>query len=253
MPLIFGGLTVVLIQILCAVDCVRHRGNQAWLMVIIFLPLLGSLAYFAMEILPGLGQRREVRAAKAAAVRKLDPERELRLARDALEVADTATNRIALADRLAELERWAEAIPEYEAGLAKAPRRERGILVRLARACFEAGQPAKAQQILETLPETSSISDRDRANLLLARVLEEQGESGKALAIYSDVGERLPGAEAQCRQAALLTQLGRQHEARFVLEEVQRRVKRLDRHEVARERDMYDWAARTLTELQSGS
>jgi hypothetical protein len=251
MPLIFGGVTIILIQILCAVHCVRHGRSQGWLMLIIFLPALGSFAYFVMEILPGLGQRREVRAAKAAAVRKLDPERELRMARDALEVTDTAANRIALADRLADLERWAEAIPQYQAGLGKAPRPERGIMVRLARACFEAGQPDEARQVLETLPETSSISERDRANLLLARVLEEQGESARALTIYSDVGERLPGAEAQCRQAALLMQLGRRSEARFVLEEVQRRVKRLDRHERARERDMYGWAERTLAELQA--
>ncbi|HEY0115029.1 MAG TPA: tetratricopeptide repeat protein [Allosphingosinicella sp.] len=251
MPLIFGGLTVILIQILSAVHCVRHGRNQGWLMLIIFLPLLGSLAYFVMEIMPGLGMRREVRMAKAAAVRKLDPERDLRMARDALEVADTAANRIALADRLAELERWGEAIPEYEAGLARAPRRERGIMVRLARACFEAGEPAKARQVLESLPETNSPSERDRADLLLARVLEEQSENEQALKIYADVAERLPGAEAQCRQAALLMKLGRETEARFVLEEVERRVKRLDRHERAREREMYDWAERSLAELRA--
>ena len=84
------------------------------------------------------------------------------------------------------------------------------------------------------------------------RVLEEQGEEDRALALYADVGLRLPGAEAQCRRAALLMRVGRRSEARFVLEEVEQKVKRLDRHQRAQERDMYDWAARSLAELKSG-
>jgi hypothetical protein len=252
MPLILGGLTIVLIQILCAVHCVRHGRNQGWLMLIIFLPALGSFAYFVMEILPGLGQRRAVRTAKAAAVKAIDPERELRVARDSLDVADTAANRIALADRLADLERWREAIPYYETGIAKAPRAERGPMMRLARAAFEAGEPEKALTVLEGLPETTSQSERDRGDLLRARVLDEQGEGESALVLYANVAERLPGAEAQCRQAALLIQLGRRSEALAALEEVERRVRHIDRHERARERDMYEWAQRTLAELRSG-
>jgi hypothetical protein len=250
MPLIFGGLTIIAIQILCAVHCIRHGRNQGWLMLIIFLPAIGSLAYFLIEVLPGLSQRREVRAAKVAAVRAIDPERDLRAAREALEVADTAANRLALADRLAELERWEEAISHYGEGIAKAPRVERGPATRLARAQFHAGRFAEARAVLEDLPETKSLSERDRADLLLAQVLEAEGEDERALAIYADVGERLPGGEPQCRQAALLIRLGRGAEARAPLEEVERRVKRLDRHELARERDMYDWAARELAALR---
>jgi hypothetical protein len=42
----------------------------------------------------------------------------------------------------------------------------------------------------------------------------------------------------------------RTEEARAPLEEVERRVKRVDRHELARERDMYEWAARELAGLR---
>lgn len=247
--LIFGS---ILIQILCAVHCVRGGRNQMWLMVIIFLSLPGCLAYFIFEILPGLVGRREVQSVKAAAVRKLDPERAVRAAHEALEVADTAANRIALADALAEQERWAEAIAPYDAGIAMAPGPERGVRVRLARACLEAGQAERARTLLETLPPTHSSSEADRASLLLAQALEALGESERALALYSDVGERLPGAEAQCRQAALLIARGRREAALPVLIEVEKRLKRIDPHERARQRAMFDWAARTLAELQTG-
>jgi hypothetical protein len=243
----------IVIQLLCAVHCVRNGRNSLWLMVIIFLSIPGCLAYAFFEILPGLAGRREVRAAKTAVIRKLDPERDLRAARDALELADTAANRVSLADALAEAGKWRDAVPHYEAALAKAPGGDRATRFKLARAELEAGRPVRARALIEALPPSASPSENDRAALLLARALEECGETEGALARYADLSARLPGGEPQCRQAALLMASGRRDEARAVLEEVERRVKRLDRHERPQHSDMYDWARRTLAELRSGA
>ena len=246
-------LASIFVQIACAVHCVRGGRNQLWLMVIIFLSLPGCLAYFIFEILPGLSGRREVRAVKRAAVKALDPERELRAAREAVEIADTAANRIALADSLVALGRWGEAIPHYDIAEAKAPGVDRPTRFMLAIACFEAGKSARARELLEALPPSGSQSDNDRAALLLGRLLEQDGESERALAIYAEVGERMPGAEAQCRQAALLMALGRRAEAVPLLAEAEKRAKRMDRQERAKQSDMYDWAAQSLAELRAES
>ena len=248
MPLI--GLSI-LIQLLCAVHCVRQGRNQLWLMVIIFLSLPGCLAYFIFEILPGLSGRREVRAVKRAAVKVMDPEREIRLAREAVDVADTAANRIALADALAAMGRWRDAIPHYDIAEGKAPGVDRPTRFKLAVACFEAGKSDRARELLEKLPPSGSQSENDRAALLLARLLEEVGETDRALALYAEVGERMPGAEAQCRQAALLMATGRRREALAPLSEAERRAKKMDRQERAKQSDMYDWAADSLAELRA--
>ena len=240
----------VLLQIACAVHCVRNRGNNLWLMVIIFLYVPGCLAYIVFEILPQYAGHREVRRVRAAAAKALDPERNVRAAREALETADTAATRIALGDALGELGRWAEAIPHYEAAAGKAPAPERSTQFKLARACFEAGRFERARTLLDSLPPSGSQAENDRADLLRARLLEEAGDSAQALAAYEDIGRRMPGGEAQCRQAALLMSLGRRREALPLLTEVERRVKRLDSFERANHADMYDWAARTLTELR---
>src|SRR3954467_3905352 len=214
-------LASILVQILCAVHCVRGGRNQMWLMVIIFLSLPGCLAYFVFEILPGLMGRREVREVKRAAVKAMDPEREIRLARQAVEVADTAANRIALADALVALGRWSEAIPHYDIAEGKAPGVDRPTRFKLAIACFEAGKGARARELLEKLPPSGSQSENDRAALLLARLLEQDGETERALSLYAEVGERMPGAEAQCRQAALLMTMGRRREALPLLSEAE--------------------------------
>jgi len=244
-------LLVVLVQIACVVHCIRNSRNGLWLMAIIFLPVAGSAAYAIFEILPQYAGRREVRAVREAAARKLDPERDVRIARDAVETADTASNRILLGDALAESGNWQEAAHHYREALAKAPGEDRGTQVKLARACLEGGDPADARKILEALPRSGSATENDRAALLLARSLEAVGEAGAAIDLYAEVGPRLPGGEAQCRQAALLISLGRRAEAEPLLEEAARRARKVDPLERRRDADMYDWAERTLAELRA--
>ena len=130
----------ILVQIVCAVHCVRGGRNSMWLMVIIFLSLPGCLAYFIFEIMPGLSGRREVRAVKRAAVKAMDPEREIRLAREAVDIADTAANRIALADALAAHGPLARRHPalRHRRGQGAGRRPADPLQARLA--CFEAGK-----------------------------------------------------------------------------------------------------------------
>lgn len=241
----------ILVQIGCAVHCVRNHRNSMWLMVIIFLSLPGCLAYAIFEIFPAYAGRREVRALKSAAARTLDPDRQIRLARDKVELADTAANRTDLGDALAAGGSWREAAVHYRRALAKAPGAgDRAAQLKLARAELESGDDLSARALLEKLPPSASPSESDRAALLLARALEGCGETARALALYGELGERMAGCEAQCRLAGLLIAQGRPSEALAPLGEVARRVKRLDRSERSTNAAMYDWAARTLAELR---
>jgi hypothetical protein len=247
----FFGLSI-LVQLLCAVHCIRGGRNQMWLMAIIFLSIPGCLAYAFFEILPDYRGRRGVRVVTAAATKKLDPERELRTARQALETADTVANRSRLGDALAEKGDWAEASRAFTEALARTPGgADRALQVKLARAELESGRAAAARNILQDLPPSNSPSENDRTALLLARSLDDDGDTDAALRLYADVGERLAGAEAQCRHAALLIRLGRDSEARPLLEEAERRARNIDRFERMRDAEMYDWAARTLAELRA--
>ena len=242
---------LLLLQIACAVHCVRGDRNRLWLPVVLFLPVLGCLAYAWFEILPAYLGQREVSAVKAAAARRLDPERDVRRAREALGMTDTAANRIALGDALAESGAWAEAAVHYAQALAKSGGGgDRAARLKLARAELEAGNARPAHALLEELPPSGSSAENDRAMLLLARSLDELGDEDRAVALYEDVGTRLAGAEAQCREAAMLIRVGRFDEAIAPLEEAERRVRRIDRLERMRDAAMYDWAERTLAELR---
>jgi hypothetical protein len=193
-----------------------------------------------------------VRLAKARAVAALDPEREVRAARDALDLADTAANSLRLADALAALGRHGDAVPLYREAIVKtAGETDMRTQAKLAASLFEVGQSTEALALLEAIPTPLGQSERDRQQLLRARVLEHLGRKEEALGLYEDVATRMPGEEARCRYAAALLDQGWERKAVSVLEEVESRMKRLDRAQRAADADMYRWASETLARLRA--
>ena len=240
----------ILLQVISVVHVIRTGRNQGWIMAIVMLPVAGSIAYFVMEVLPTMGSNRHVRTARARVGELIDPERDLREARAALEVADTPANRVALADALAAQERFAEALPLYRDALAMVRTADPPTQLKLARALYRTGAYDDALALLGTLPATTSIGEGDRRALLRAEILTQTGGGAEALGLYADIVTRLPGVEARCRYAALLLEHGERGRARAVLEEVEKQHARADRHRRAAEREMYDWALRELAGLR---
>ena len=243
-------LAILAIQVMLVIDVIRNGRNQLWIMALMFLPGPSTIAYLVIEVYPRLQGNRHVRTARAKAVAAIDPEREVRAARDALDLADTAANRIRLADALAELGRHGEALPLLREAIERGPLDMR-TGEKLARAQFETGDAASALTTLDANPPATAQGDKDRQALLRARILEALNRKEEALALYADLVTRLPGEEGRCRYAALLLDQGWEKKARVVLEEVEARMKRLDRQQRAAEADMYRWAMDQLAALRA--
>ena len=240
----------ILIQIACVVHVIRNGRNNGWILAIVFFPLIGSAAYFIVEIMPTLGANRHVRTARAQVVAFVDPERELRGAFEALSIADTPANQSRAGDAYAALGRHAEALPYYRKALSIAVADDPGTKFKLARSLFETGASDEALTMIDALPEVTAIGETDRRNLVRARILDHLGRKQEAEDIYADIVTRLPGEEARCRYAALLIERGATREARGVLEEVEVRMKRLDRTQRVADAGMYDWAMKELAKLR---
>lgn len=244
-------LLVLAIQVACVVDVIRNGRNQLWIMALVFLPGASTIAYVLLEVLPRIQGNRHVRTVRAQVEARLDPERELRAARDALGLADTIANQIRVGDALSDLGRFDEAVPLYRAAIERTPERDPRTEAKLARALFETGESREALTLLDAITPPSTQSDRDRLALLRARALTELGEVEAALELYADIVTRMPGEEARCRYAALLLDQGYEPRARAVLEEVEARMKRLDRTQRAADADMYKWAMDKLRALRA--
>jgi hypothetical protein len=245
--MLYFGASIAL-QLICALHVMRTGRNQMWLMIILFLSVIGCIAYFLIEVLPSHGGNRYVRHARAQVGAKLNPEKTLRAAQDALRLADTAANRIAVADALAALGRHTEAVPYYRQALSTM-RSDHSTAFKLAQSLFEIGQPAETLKLLRDMPDALGAM-ADRRNLLRARALGETGEDAEARAIFEDVMTRLAGDETRCHYAHFLLDRGDKARARQILEEVQQRAKRLHPLQRAESAEMYRWADTQLKALR---
>ena len=238
------------IQVFLIIDVIRNGRNQMWIMALMFLPMASTAAYFIVEILPRFQHHRHVRTARAQISAKLDPKRELRAARDQLDIAQTTANRLRLADALTDLGRHAEALPLYQAAVGSG-RPDLRTGEKYTRSLFQNDRSTDGLAVLDAMQQPSTVSDRDRIGVLRARLLEELDRKDEAAALYDDIVARFPGDEVRCRYAALLLAQGRTPKATSLLEEVEHRIKRLPREQRTANAAMYDWAMRELARMRS--
>ena len=244
-----GYLLVVLIQVGFAVHVVRTGRSPMWLWIIIFVPLIGCLVYFIAELLPEMAGSRTARRAKNHLVNALDPGRELRSRREALEATGTVENRVALADECVEARMYDEAITLYREALVGIHKDDPAILVGLAQAQFEKGTAAEAEATLAELRRTNpDYKPSPDTELLHARILEALGRIDDACREYETLKDSYPGEEARVRYALLLTEQGDRDRAQALFQETLTRAKRAPRYYRQKERE---WIRIAETRMKS--
>jgi hypothetical protein len=225
-----AGIFMLLVQIAFAIHVIRRGYPLFWVFLIIFVPLIGCLLYVAMVLIPEAMQSRTARQGSRAFLKAIDPGKELRKRREALEISDTVSNRSALAEEYLRQGMVSEAIGLYESSLTGIYRTDPNLLLGLATALARAGRFDRAKETLETLYQANPEFDNPDARLLYARALEELGDTEKALNEYSALVKTSSGAETKCRYALLLKRTGRVSEAKALFEEILRDARTGSRH-----------------------
>jgi hypothetical protein len=237
-------LLIPLLQIICVVHVVRTGRSFLWIYVLLFLPGLGVLAYVAVEILPGLLRSRTARNFGSSAVSTLDPGRELRQRRQALEEADTVDNRRLLAEALLAAGQYDEAMGLYRSSLTGIHADDPGMLMGMARAAYGLKQYDLALDTLHNLTKTNPRYQPVEAQLLRATALEGLGRDEEAAADYAQLVSVAPGEEVRCRYALLLQRHGDYDGAKALFDEIIARSRRSPRHYRRHEQEWIDIARR---------
>ena len=213
-------LLIIAIQVALVVHVFKTGRNTYWVWAIAMLPLVGSIAYIIVEILPGLMRSRGARRAVANVHRTIDPGRDLRKAERQLRMTDSIDTRRKLAEHLLEAGRYDEAIEGFRGALVGLYQHDPILMLGLARAQFGKGRAGDARQTLDELIARNPEFKSPEGHLLYARALEEEGDKDKALREYETLSKYFSGAEAKYRYAVLLKQMGRQPQARGMLEQL---------------------------------
>jgi hypothetical protein len=224
------GASVIVLQVVCLVHAFKTGRAYWWLWVILLLPGLGCLVYFLAEVLPDLHRHSAVRRVGSDLVKIVDPGRSLRKLEEELEVADTVTNRQALARGYLKAGRHDEAVELYRSCLKGIFEDDLALSLELAYALHLSGAYEEAKTRLEQLDDKNLGIRRPERDLLYARTLEQMGDPDAALGQYESIVARSSGEETRCRYALLLEKTGRSERARELFGEIVKRARRSPRY-----------------------
>jgi len=210
----------IAIQAGLIVHVIKTGRNMLWIWAIALLPLVGSLAYAVVEVLPQILGGGTARRAKSGVRRMLDPDRTLRQATAEVEISGNVDARRRLAEELFGRGQYDAAIDVYQGGLKGIFEHDPTLLLGLARAQFAKQDFAAARATLERLTLHNPDFKSADAELLYARTLEALDALEEAERVYAALAPGYPGAEARLRYGLLLKKRGKLPEAQRVLKDL---------------------------------
>jgi hypothetical protein len=220
LPFFLISILSIAVQAALIVHVIKTGRSWLWISAIVFLPVAGALAYFVVEILPELSGGASARRAKRGMQRMIDPNRDLRRAREQVEISGNVDARRRLAQELFQRGEFDAAAEVSLGGLKGVFEHDPTLLLALARAYFAKADFAAAQAALERLRTHNPEFKSTDAQLLYARSLEAQDSLEEAERQYAAVAPEFPGAEGRVRYGLLLKRRGKLDDARRVLQDL---------------------------------
>jgi hypothetical protein len=226
-PIIIGS---TVLMVVCLIHAIKTGRTNPWLMVIVFLPGIGSLIYLFMELISDMMTTRQANSVKRSLRNVADPNREFRARQRDVEMVGSVDAKRGLAEEYMARGMYSDAADLYRNTLTGVHKDDPVLLYGLARAQLADGDGACAQQTLDTLKAANPGFVSNDAHLTYARALEAQGKHGEALEEYKGLIRTFPGEEARCRCAQLLQRVGEADEARAMFHEVLKSLDGAPRH-----------------------
>lgn len=218
MPL--AGLVHILIALTFVIHAMRTGRPQYWMWIIIMLPLLGSLAYVVVELLPELAQTRRARKVKSQISDIIAPDREWQRLSKQVQQTGSVDAKRALAEEAERKGMWAEAVDLYRSAATGLYEHEPQLLIGLARSQLGAGAPQSALDTLDALQKEHPDIESGEAHLCYARSQEALGRLIEAADEYRRLSAYYVGLEARTRYGLLLIKLGQPDQARTIFKEI---------------------------------
>jgi len=176
--------------------------------LLLFLPLLGGVAYLVIELLPefsgSIRGQRTVRQVREA----VNPLGTLKAHADAWAQSPNTDNARRYAQALIDQQKYEDAEQVLEQALSGLFATEPGLMLLQAKARFESGDPAGSVQVLEALNTANPDFRSAEGHLLYAKSLESAGRLPEAVQQYREVATYYPGAEARFWLALALGESG---------------------------------------------
>lgn len=232
----------IALQAICVIHCFRRGNQQKWIYIIIFLPLVGCIAYIYTEIY----SRNSLRNMQAGLGDVLNAGGRISRLENNLRFANTFNNRIILADAYLAAGRTAEAIELYEGSLIGAFDENEHVILQLITAYFQIKNYEKLIPLVGKIYNKPQFA-RSRAHLFYAISLGYTHQGQAAEQEFKKMKAKFSNFEARYQYGLFLRRAGRIQEARTVFSEIVDEAPHLSTRE---RRDSRPWIAQAKGALK---
>ncbi len=211
MPLL---IVTWVVQLLLIVHVLKTGRQMFWVLILLFAPGIGAIAYFLVELLPELQGSFTARRAMRNVRKTLNPGADLRQRQLEHQLSGSVDAARHLAAELMEAGRFEEAIAHYRNALTGLYEHDPDMMLGLATAQFSHGDADGCRETLDALREHNPDYSSADGHLLYAKALEAGDDLDSALGEYEALAGYYPGAEARVRYAQLLERMEKPELAR---------------------------------------
>ena len=213
-------ILVWLLQLALIIHVLKTGRSRYWVMILLFMPMIGGAAYLVIELLPEFSGSITGQRAARSFRQTLNPGAELRQHEAAWTQSPNVDNSRRYAEALLDADQPEEAEEIINQALKGLFSTEPTLLLLKARIQFENDRISEAAATLESLQEHNPDFRSAQGHLLYARALEAEGKIDDAIREYSAVSGYYPGVEARYRLALCLQTAGKDKAANSELESI---------------------------------
>jgi len=205
----------IALQAICAIHCIRKGTQNKWIWIIVFLPIVGSIAYIFTEMFNG----RDIKQVQSGMGVLLNPGGRIKQLEANLHFSDTFNNRVALADAYLDSGYTNKAIQLYESSLTGPFTEHEHVLTRLILAYYVVHQ---YDDIVRIAPKISRLPqfNHSRAHTFYAVALSYTGNQQQAEKEFLALNGRFSQFESRYQYGLFLQREGRYEDARQVFNRI---------------------------------
>jgi hypothetical protein len=219
------SILIWLIQLALIIHVFKTGRSRYWVFFLIFMPLIGGLAYLVIELIPefrgSISGQRAVRSVKHT----LNPGADLRQHEAAWSQSPNVDNARRYAEALLDSGNSTEAEDIINQSLKGLFATEPTLLLLKAQLQFDKERTAETVETLKSLQEHNPDFRSADGHLLYARALEVEGKIDEAIREYSAVSGYYPGVEARYRLALCMAVAGNGKASRAELKSIENDAK----------------------------
>lgn len=203
---------VFILQAICVIHCLRKGNTGNWIWLIVFLPLIGCIAYIYTEMF----SRNQMSQVQAGVGQVFNPSGKIKKLIEQLRFTDTFQNRIALADAYLDAGQFDNAIQWYEDSLTGNFVDNEHANMQLIKAYFMKKDFLSVIRIGQKIKHLAQFA-RSKAHVYFAIALGFMGDPVEAEKEFQLLNSRFSNYECRYHYALFLQRQGRTDEGKKLL------------------------------------